>query len=98
MDGSCVAEISREIGKHGVEDRRFDGSGGVVIEINARHGKFQWSATMKATGNSLQRNEGKRASGRRASIEIEKRGNLPGQLNPVGTADCGIPLVLVPGG
>jgi len=53
---------------------------------------------MKATGNSLQRNEGKRASGRRASIEIEKRGNLPGQLNPVGTVDCGIPLVLVPGG
>jgi len=39
VDGSCVTEITGKVGKHGVEDRRFDGGGGVVIEINARHGK-----------------------------------------------------------
>jgi len=40
VDGSGVAEISREIRKHGVEDFRLDGSGGVVIEVGARHGEL----------------------------------------------------------
>src|SRR6202042_868502 len=38
VNGRRVAVLAREIGKHGVEDFRIDGSGGVVIEVNAIHG------------------------------------------------------------
>ena len=38
VDGSGVAEIGGEIGQHRVEDGGFDRGGGVVIEVDARHG------------------------------------------------------------
>jgi hypothetical protein len=38
VDRGGVGKIGREIGEHGVEDLRFDGSRGVVIEIDAVHG------------------------------------------------------------
>ncbi len=37
MDGGGVAEVGGKIGKHGVDDRGFDGGGGVVIEVDAGH-------------------------------------------------------------
>ena len=37
VDGGGVAKISGEKGKHGVEDRGVDGSGGVMVEIDTMH-------------------------------------------------------------
>ncbi len=37
VDGGSVAEIGREKGKHGVEDRRVDGSGGVMVKVDTMH-------------------------------------------------------------
>src|SRR5215831_10584231 len=37
VDGRGVAEFGREVGKHGFEDFRLDGGGGVVIEVDAVH-------------------------------------------------------------
>ena len=37
VDGGGVAKIGREKGKHGVEDRRVDGSGGVMVEVDTMH-------------------------------------------------------------
>jgi hypothetical protein len=37
VDGGSVAKIAGEKGKHGVEDRGVDGSGGVMVEIDAVH-------------------------------------------------------------
>src|SRR5262249_23895330 len=35
VDGGGVAEIAGEIGKQRVEHRRFDGCGGVVVEVDS---------------------------------------------------------------
>jgi len=37
MDGDGAGELAGEIGKHGLEDFRLDGSGGVEIEVDAVH-------------------------------------------------------------
>ena len=37
VDGGSVAKIGREIGKHGVEDGRVDGSGGVMVKVDTMH-------------------------------------------------------------
>src|SRR5215510_11281519 len=47
VDGGGVAEIGGEIGKHRVEHRRFDGCGGVVVEVDS-HGP----PTDRITGGS----------------------------------------------
>ena len=39
VDGGSVSKFGGEIGKHGVEDFRLDGGGGVVIEVDAWHWK-----------------------------------------------------------
>jgi hypothetical protein len=38
VDGRGVAELAGKIGKHGLQDRRVDGGGGVVIEVDVVHG------------------------------------------------------------
>jgi len=41
VDRGRIAEFGGEIGKHCVEDGRFDGGGGVEIEVDAIHGLAQ---------------------------------------------------------
>jgi hypothetical protein len=36
VDGCSVAKFAGEEGEHAFEDRWVDGSGGVVVQINAR--------------------------------------------------------------
>src|SRR5215471_1270848 len=55
VDGGSVSELTGQIGEHGLQNFRLDGSGGVVIEVNAGHGsglqnnalprKSKWHAT-----------------------------------------------------
>ena len=48
VDRCSVPEVPREIGDHSVEHLRFNGSGGVVIEVDARHwflSKAQYQST-----------------------------------------------------
>ena len=52
VDGGGVAKLRGEIGKHRVEHGRFDGGGGVVIEIDAVHG----SGIFRIARNAARRN------------------------------------------
>ena len=53
MDRGSVRKISGEIGKHGFEDLRVDGCGGVEIEVNAFQGVHR--STVRITRVTLPR-------------------------------------------
>jgi hypothetical protein len=73
MDGSGISEFRGKIGKHGVEDFRFDGGGGVVIEVDAVHSSGLRIASRKGEVKAAKEVE---------EVKELKDRNLVGRANP----------------